>query len=161
MTRTRKLIISAGIAAAAVGGGAAIASAQQGSTPPDLDGAARAGLEAAGDGDVVSIEQDDDGTYEVEVRRADGTEVEVDLSATFEVLQVVEDRVEDDDLPVDETTRTRAAEAALGSVGDGTVVSVEADAVGYEVEVRHPDGTESDVRLDREFVVVLSERDDD
>ena len=65
MTRTRKLMIIAGISVVAVGGGAAVAVAQQGPGSPDLDRATQAALEAVGDGEVLDVEQDDDGTYEV------------------------------------------------------------------------------------------------
>jgi len=164
MTRTRKILIGTGIAAVLVGGVATIAVAQQDPTPPDLERAAQVGAEAAEGGVVVGVEQEDDGTYDVEVRREDGTEVDVDLSATFEVLRTEidpDDRDDADHRPLDEPTRTRAADAALAAVGEGAVVSVESDDGGYEVEVRHADGTESEVTLDADLRVVHVERDDD
>lgn len=162
MTRTRKLIIATGVTAAAVMGGAAIAVAQQDPGPPDLDRAAQVGREAAGDGEVVAVEQDDDGSYDVEVRRADGSEADVDLSPSFDVTRTEDDQDDDDDdLALDDATRTRAADAALAAVGDGVVVSVEADRRGYDVEIRHADRTESEVELDANFTVVGTERDDD
>ncbi|HSK96506.1 MAG TPA: hypothetical protein VK891_07825 [Euzebyales bacterium] len=60
------------------------------------DAARRAGvaaLEEVGDGTVTEVEVDDDGDagYEVEVRRADGTVVEVALDGQFAVVSVEND----------------------------------------------------------------------
>jgi uncharacterized membrane protein YkoI len=106
MTRTRKLIFAAGIAAVVSGGGVAIAAAatQQDPDPPTaveeddgdadddapLDEAARAKAEEAalarvGSGTVTEVESDDGG-YEVEVRQADGSEIEVHLDRNFAVV---------------------------------------------------------------------------
>jgi uncharacterized membrane protein YkoI len=166
MTRTKKLLIATAAAATVVGGAAAVAVAQQDPGPPDLDRAAQVGRDAAGDGEVVGVEQDDDGSYDVEVRRADGTETDVDLSPTFEVVRTEQDDDNDDhdndgdDRVLDEAARTRASDAALAHVGDGTVVSVEGEDTGYEVEIRLPDGTETDVQLDADFNVTSTETDD-
>ena len=160
-------MLASAIAAVTVGGGAAIAVAQQDPSPPDLDRAAQVAQDAAGGGEVVGVEQDDDGSYEVYVRQADGTETEVDLSASFEVIRTAADADTDDDgsdtddLPIDEATRSRAGDAALASVDEGTVVSVEAEADGYDVEIRHADGTESEVHLDSNMAVVSTEQDTD
>jgi uncharacterized membrane protein YkoI len=110
MTRTRKLIFAAGIAAVVSGGGAAIAAAtiQQEPDPP------------------IAVEQDDDA---------------------------------DDDAPLDEAVRAKAEEAALASVGSGSVTEIESDDGGYEVEVRQADGTEIEVQLDRNFAVVTTQTD--
>ena len=165
MNRTRKIIIVTGAAAAVVVGGATIAVAQPDPGPPDLDRAAQIGLDTAGGGDVIGVERDDDGSYEVEVRRTDGTELDVDLSATFDVLRTQDDLADSDDTddrPVDADTRTRAGEAALAAVGEGVVASVESDdGGGYDVEIRHADGTESEVTLDAALNVLHTERDDD
>ena len=165
MNRTRKIIIATGAAAAVVVGGATIAVAQQDPGPPDLDRAAQIGLDTAGGGDVIGVEHDDDGSYEVEVRRTDGTEIDVDLSATFDVVRTDDDVADSDDAderPVDTDTRTRAGDAALAAVGDGDVVSVESDdGGGYDVEIRHSDGTESEVTLDAALNVLHIESDDD
>ena len=71
----------AGIAKAiGVGGGEQV-------TGPAAEQAKAAALKAAGGGTVLEIEgQDGDGAgvYEVEVRRADGSQVEVHLNAAFE-----------------------------------------------------------------------------
>lgn len=56
----------------------------------------------------------------------------------------------------------RAAQAALDATGGGTVLEVERDDGGaaWEVEVRTPDGTVVEVRLDEGFEVVSSGGDD-
>jgi uncharacterized membrane protein YkoI len=163
MTRTSKLIVAMTLSAAVVGTGAAIAVAQQDPEAPDLDRAVEAAQAATGDGQVVAVEQDDDGTYEVEVRRPDGGETDVDLDASFAVIRTEQEDAEDDDDDevLDDASRARAATAALATAAGGTVVSVEADDGGYDVEVRHADGTETEVTLDANFQVVHSEQDDD
>lgn len=54
-------------------------------------------------------------------------------------------------------TAERAGAAALEATGGGTIKAVEADSEQgaiYEVEVRKPDGTVVDVRLDSAFKLV-------
>ena len=75
----------------AVAGGAGIAQAVSGSEEhgdrAGADKAAAAALKAAGGGSVLEIErQDGDGAgfYEVEVRREDGSQVEIHLDAQFQ-----------------------------------------------------------------------------
>jgi uncharacterized membrane protein YkoI len=61
----------------------------------DYDQAAAAAIAAAGGGTVTDADRSDDGTtpYEVDVRLDDGTEVDVDLDASFGVLRTdVDDR---------------------------------------------------------------------
>jgi len=91
MTFDRRLVV-VGVAAAAVlaAGGVGIAQAVSGSeepvTGPAAEQAAAAAKAAAGGGTVLEVErQDGDGkcVYEVEVRRSDGTQVEVHLDAQF------------------------------------------------------------------------------
>ena len=56
-------------------------------TGPAAERAAEAALEAVGGGSALGVErQDDDGAgiYEVEVRRDDGSEVEIHLDAQFQ-----------------------------------------------------------------------------
>lgn len=59
------------------------------------------------------------------------------------------------------STRDRAAEAALAEVGEGKVTDAETEDGGkyYEVEVTREDGTEVEVRLDKEFTVLDTEVD--
>jgi anti-sigma factor RsiW len=101
MKRKRKWTrVVAGVAAAllAVAGGAGIAQAVSGSdeqvTGPAADRAAAAAVEAAGGGTVLEVEhQDGDGAgiYEVEVRRADGSQVEIHLNGQFEPVGTAAD----------------------------------------------------------------------
>ena len=84
------LVVGAAVALLAVAGGVGIAQAVSGSeepvTGPAADKAAAAALDAAGGGSVLVIEQQDGdgaGTYEVEVRREDGSQVEIHLDAQF------------------------------------------------------------------------------
>jgi uncharacterized membrane protein YkoI len=91
MNRKRTIITAATAVVLVAGGGAAIAAAQQDPGPPELDRATRIALETVGDGSVTDVEQDDDGGYEVEVRRADGTETEVHLDADFTVVRTEPD----------------------------------------------------------------------
>ena len=93
MKLNRRIVIavSAVVAVLAVGG-AGIAQAVGGGSEKPVTGAAAeqakaAALETAGGGTVTEIEgQDGDGAgvYEVEVRRDDGTQVEVHLDAQFQ-----------------------------------------------------------------------------
>ena len=56
--------------------------------------AAAVALEAAGGGTVLEVERQDGdgaGVYEVEVRRADGSQVEIHLSAQFEPVGTAAD----------------------------------------------------------------------
>ena len=164
MKKRNTILIVAGVVLAAGGAGTALALQEQGPDQADLDRASQAALDAVGDGEVTDVEQDDDGTYEVEIVLPDGTETDVDLTSGFEVTRTEADDADGADAdaaPLDDETRSRAADAALAEVGGGTVVSVEADGTGYEVEIRSDDGTETDVDLDAEFQVAASEVDDD
>ncbi len=99
MNRKRTLVVT-GVAAAllAVAGGAGLAQAVPGSDEQVIgaaaDRAATAAVEAAGGGEVLEVEhQDGDGggVYEVEVRRTDGSQVEIHLDARFEPVGTAAD----------------------------------------------------------------------
>ena len=85
--------IAAGVAAAAIAiGGVGMALANGGSdtdaplTGNDLDRATQAALEHTGGGTVIESEIGDDGAaYSVEIKRDDGTVVEVQLDESFNV----------------------------------------------------------------------------
>jgi uncharacterized membrane protein YkoI len=87
--RTLAIVLAAGVLV--VAGGAGIAQAVSGSdeapvTGPAAERAADAALQAAGGGTVLEVERQDGdgaGVYEVEVRREDGSEVEIHLDAQF------------------------------------------------------------------------------
>ena len=97
-TKLRTLLITTGVVAAAAGGGAAIAGATGGGDREDrgsdraitgdaLQRASDAALKEAGGGRVTETEAgDEDSYYEVEVTKDDGTEVDVQLDRTFDVV---------------------------------------------------------------------------
>jgi uncharacterized membrane protein YkoI len=185
MTTRRKTLVGAALAAVVVvgGGGIALATGLAGGddelTGSDLDRASAAALAEVGDGRVTGAEVGDDGSaYELEVTRADGSEVDVDLDTSFQVVTVDEDddrrgtagpggadegaRAADDDRRDDLTgaTRDQASAAALAAV-PGTVTDAEhADAGGgYEITVVTEAGAEFDIVLDEAFGVVSSTED--
>jgi hypothetical protein len=91
MDRRTKWIAGGMFAVAIIGGGAGLAVATNGDDRPltgsALDRAAAAALEHTGGGTVIETEIGDDGAaYGVEIRLADGTVVEVNLDADFEVI---------------------------------------------------------------------------
>jgi len=89
--RTRTKVLVATAAALAIGGAAATVSVATGSDDQPLEGsdlerATAAALSHTGEGTVVESELGDGGAaYEVEVRLADGSVVEVQLDDRFEV----------------------------------------------------------------------------
>ena len=95
MQRRTKWIATAGLAVAMAGGIAAAAA--DGDTDQELTGSTRdravaAALAATGGGTVLETEGGDDGAaYGVEVRLADGRQVEVSLDAGFKVIGQVAD----------------------------------------------------------------------
>jgi hypothetical protein len=100
MTRSRKLLIT-GAAVLALGvGGAGIAQAVGGddeqATGPEADRAKAAAVKSAGGGRAVGVERENEGrsSWEVEVRRPDGGELEVDLNRELKRVGVESD---DDD----------------------------------------------------------------
>ena len=100
MTRSRKLLIGGALVAALGAGGVGIAQAVGGddeqATGPDADRAKAAAVESLGGGRAVSVEREDEGAsaWEVEVRRADGSVVDVDL--TSELKRAATERDDDD-----------------------------------------------------------------
>jgi hypothetical protein len=105
----RTLVIAAAVAIVVALGGAGIAYANGGGdseeqlTGPDAQKAKSAAIAAVGGGTITGVERDDgDGTsggvYEVEVKRDDGTQVEVHLDGDYDVVgqQADEDGPNDD-----------------------------------------------------------------
>ena len=96
--KLKALLITAGVIAAAAGGGAAIASATGGDDRADrgpdraitgdaLQRASDAALKETGGGKVTETEAgDEESYYEVEVTKADGSEVDVQLDRGFDVV---------------------------------------------------------------------------
>jgi uncharacterized membrane protein YkoI len=91
--RVKVTLITAGAIAAIGGGGAAIAAAagDDGSGTPitgsALGKAKAAALQETGGGRVIATEvRDEEGYYEVEVRRTDGSEVDVHLDRNLNLI---------------------------------------------------------------------------
>ena len=72
-----------------------------------------------------------------------------------------EDESEGPDVPITGADLERASEAALAHTGEGRVTGTEVgdEESYYEVEVTLDDGTQVDVQLDEQFVVVGDETD--
>jgi hypothetical protein len=94
----RVVVIAAAVVVALAAAGAGIAQAVSGGEEsvmgPAADRAGKAALAAVGGGTVLEVEREDGdgaGVYEVEVRRADGSQVEVHLDAAFRPLGTVAD----------------------------------------------------------------------
>ena len=179
--RSKRVILPTIAAVAALGiGGVAWAS----TASADLQGSERdrvgtAATEAVGGGKVVEAESGDDPgeAFEVEVRKSDGTEVDVTLDKDLNVVrQSADDRDDRDDAndtddvnddandardadgrALSATERTSAEKTALDAVGGGTITDLDASddrGEAYEVDVRKANGTEWDVTLDSEFKVL-------
>jgi uncharacterized membrane protein YkoI len=90
--RTRWIIgaVAAGAIASGAIGGVAVAGSDENETPitgAALDRASAAALAYVGGGTVTGTESgDEDSYYEVEVTRADGSQVDVQLDKTFAVV---------------------------------------------------------------------------
>ncbi|MCR1782993.1 PepSY domain-containing protein [Nocardioides carbamazepini] len=184
----RKRIILPTLAAVAVigAGGVFWAASADDVSGGERDRVAAAAVEAAGGGEAVDVEKSDDPgeAYEVEVRLADGTEVDITLDQDLAVLtrdrdddryddrdddrydDRDDDRYDDrdgvdgvdaDDRILSDAERASAEQAALAAVGGGTVLDVDPSddpGVAYEAEVRDAAGVEWDVDLDTAFAVV-------
>lgn len=173
--RSKRILLPsiAVVAVLAVGGTAWTATADNDVEGDERDRVASAATDAAGGGRAIDVETSDDAgeAYEVEVRLADGTEVDLALD---EDLQVVsretdddgsddrDDRDDRDDTDADDRVltaaeRASAEEAALAAVGGGTLLDLEASddpGVAYEAEVLDKDNQEWDVDLDASFTVI-------
>jgi uncharacterized membrane protein YkoI len=70
---------------------------------------------------------------------------------------------DDNEQPIGGKALDRASAAALGATGGGTVTETEVgdEESYYEVEVERPDGSQTDVQLDRDFSVVGSAADEE
>jgi hypothetical protein len=99
MDRKAGLIVGGALTVALVGGGAGAALAAGAAdteapvTGPALEAASAAALAHTGGGRVTDTEAgDEDGAYEVEVTRDDGSQVDVHLDRGFRVLGTKADR---------------------------------------------------------------------
>jgi Rieske Fe-S protein len=108
----RTLVIAAAVAMLVTLGGAGIAYAAGGDseervTGPDAEKAKSAAIAAVGGGTVTEVERDDGngtGVFEVEVKREDGSQVEVHLDGDLKVVgqEADEDGPNDQDGPNDD-----------------------------------------------------------
>ena len=134
-----------------------------------LDKASEAAITAAGGGTVIGADVSDDAdhTYSVDVRREDGTEVDVDLDSAFAVVRIDEDTndsstdatepLDAEDAPISAADRASAEKAALAATSKGTVTDVERSDDrdhAWEVEVTFANGTDVDVELTTGFELV-------
>jgi uncharacterized membrane protein YkoI len=104
--KRKGVMIAAGAIVAMAGGGAAIAGAAGSGDREDrgpdraiagsaLERASQAALQATGGGKVTETEQgDEESYYEVEVTKADGSQVDVQLDRSFDVVGSKTDREE-------------------------------------------------------------------
>ncbi len=167
--RSKRILLPAVAVVAALGIGGVVWAGT--ASADDVAGSERdrvssAALDATGGGRATSVETSDDPgeAYEVEVRKTDGTEVDVTLDKDLTVVRQDADDQHDaseapdaDDRALTATERTSAGKAATAAIGGGTVTDVEASddpGTAYQVEVTQADGTEWDVDLDRAFAVV-------
>ena len=108
--RNRWLALAVALAAIAAGAGMVIANAggNDSDTPlsgTDLERATQAALEHTGGGTVIESEIGDDGAaYGIEIRRDDGSVVEVNLDAAFNVIgaEADDDGANDEDAQGDD-----------------------------------------------------------
>ena len=105
MTRSRKLLVGGAVVAALGAGGVGLAQAVGGddeqATGPDADRAKAAAVKLVG-GSAVGVERDDDDgeAWEVEVKKSDGSVVEVGLTSDLKQARAERD---DDDGSKDES----------------------------------------------------------
>ena len=107
MKRRTKIAVGAAaiVALSAAGTGIALSSDDDDGTEVPITGTAleqatEAALRATGGGTVVETEQgDEESFYEVEVRKLDGTSVDVQLDENFQLVEISgdDDSIEDDD----------------------------------------------------------------
>ena len=139
-------------------------------TGADADKATAAAKAAVSGGTVIRVETDSDGTYEAHVRKSDGTEVEVKMDKDFKVTAVEEFQGRGGhrgghrggpgmgETPLTGADADQATAAAKAAVSGGTVIRVETDSDGtYEAHVRKSDGTEVEVKMDKDFKVTAVE----
>jgi hypothetical protein len=87
--RSKRIVIPTIAAAAVLGVGGTVwaNSASAGPSDPDIDRASAAALAAVGEGKVTETETgDEEGAYEIEVTKDDGTQVDVHLDKNFKVI---------------------------------------------------------------------------
>lgn len=126
--------------------------------PADLVAAIDAAIAAAGGGEATSIEVERDG-WDVDVRLADGTEVDVRVLVDGEPVVRADDDGDDtsNDPALDPARIADIRDAAIAAAGGGSLVSIETDDEGgqlrFEVEVANG-GDDVDVELADDLSVI-------
>ena len=157
---------TAAVVAVLTASGAAVALRADGDelAGPERSRVSEAAITQIGPGTVTDVEQDD-GAYEVELVRPDGSTVDALLSSELEVLRSETDDDRADDWPlgdaIDPEATDRARAAALKEAPDGTVTEIDREAWGYEVQVIRPSGAATEVHLDAAFEVISVTQDFD
>lgn len=127
--------------------------------PADLAAAIEAAVTAAGGGDATSIEIERDG-WKVDVRLADGSEVEVRVPVSGDpVVRADDDGDASSDVPLESGRIAQISDAAIAAAGGGTVVSIETEDdadVRFEIEVV-VGGEDVDVELAEDLAVLSVE----
>nr|WP_236571278.1 hypothetical protein [Microbacterium hydrocarbonoxydans] len=119
---------------------------------------------AAVDGDVTSIDAKRDGTWEVQLIAADGSETEVRVDADL-VATVISTEQDDDSAPtstLDEATIRALVDAALAEA-DGMITDLDADndeVSPYDASVLTSDNRSVDIDFGADFAVVGTDTDD-
>ncbi|MGJ9412235.1 PepSY domain-containing protein [Aeromicrobium sp. CF4.19] len=178
---SKRVLLPAGVLAGVLvlSGGAVAAGALDGNddlTGNDLDRASSAALDEVGGGKVVSAEVSDDKgvAYELEIRTSDGGETDVALDESYNIVRTDTDHDEGDegdrdngpdadDRRLTDAEWTSIEKAALEEAGGGTLTDAEASddrGAAYEAEVRLDGRSTIDIRLDSDFGVVDSRKDD-
>ena len=146
-----------------VAAGLLLAVATGGAAEPDAASAQRVALQWSGAELADAPRRDGDG-WEVDVRRADGSLVEIKLGPQLQLLQLDEERSAGGAPAHDEVTgllRTRATDVARAVSGPGAVRSVEREGDGsIEVDVVSNDRTIVEVELDRQLRVTDIDEED-
>lgn len=182
LRRPRVIVLLVAAVALLLAGGTAAWAASDNVRGTDRDRVAAAAVKAAGGGTAVDVEHSDDlgEAYEVEVRKADGTEVDITLDDQLAVVTRDTDRDDDDfrsdsddvrsddirsgadDRALSASERANVAKAAIAAVGSGTAYDIEASddrGVAYDAEVVDAQGVQWDVELDADLGVVSKVQD--
>ena len=119
----------------------------------------------AAEGDVTSIDAKRDGTWEVQLTAANGSETEVRVDADLATTVTSTEQDDDDSAPtqkLDETAIRALVKAALAEA-DGMITDLDVDSDGaspYDASVLTSDNRSIDIDFSAEFAVVGTDTDD-
>ncbi|MCI1018394.1 hypothetical protein HWD99_07150 [Microbacterium sp. C5A9] len=119
----------------------------------------------AAEGDVTSIDAKRDGTWEVQLTAANGSETEVRVDADLATTVVSSEQDDDDTAPantLDEAAIRALVEAALAEA-DGMITDLDADSDDvspYDASVLTSDNRSIDIDFSADFAVVGTDIDD-